>query len=506
MSHTPRRRRITAAVLTILFAITMLLVLAANALDDTERRRAMAATVQVQAVISQPDYKAPWQCRPTESLSGSGVIIEGGLVLTNAHVVANAVSVELRRQGLPDRYPAHVEHIDHDSDLALLRVDDAAFVAGVEPLPLGDMPTIEQAVNVYGYPLEAQSVCSTEGVVSLIEYAMYTHGFNWLLMAQMDAGINPGNSGGPAVAGGRIVGLAMQKPNDAEAAGQFIPAPVIARFLADTKDGRVDGVPSLGANAQLLENADLRASLGMREGQTGILIVEVAATGSAAGVLAPDDVLLSVAGQPVANDGTVPLAGDLRVEFTWPLHMRQVGERVPITWLRGGVEKRGEIVLRRGGQLLREAAYPAKAPYRIMGGLVFQPVDMDLALSMRDNLPTNIMSIWDNETVQTDDLRQRVRLGRVLPHAVNRGFELWGGEIVTAVQGTPVRDFAHLNELLDNLSGRWARIDLDDGTRMVLDVAAARAALPEILEKFSIAAGRSPASAPMLVASGPVRP
>jgi len=99
-----------------------------------------------------------------------------------------------------------------------------------------------------------------------------------------------------------------------------------------------------------------------------------------------------------------------------------------------------------------------------------------------------------------------VRLGRVLPHAVNRGFELWGGEIVTAVQGTPVKDFAHLNELLDNLSGRWVRIDLDDGTRMVLDVAAARAALPEILEKFSIAADRYPTPAPVVVASGQVRP
>jgi S1-C subfamily serine protease len=496
------RRPVTIVALSLALVVTVMLALAANALDDSDRQRAMAATVQVQAVVSAPDYNAPWQCRPTETFGGSGALIEGGFILTNAHVEANAVSIELRRQGLPDRYSARVEHIDHASDLALLRTDDPAFAAGVEPLPLGEMPRIEQTVNVYGYPLVAQSVCSTEGVVSRIEHEMYGHGYNILLMAQMDAGINPGSSGGPAVADGRIVGLAMQKPDDAEAAGQFIPAPVISRFLADVRDGRVDGVPALGANVQLLENASLRASLGLGDGQTGVLILEVAEAGSAAGVLAPDDVLLSVAGQPVANDGTVALADNVRVDFDWPLQQLQVGDKVAIRWFRHGAEMSGELRLRAGGALLGAAAYPDRASYRIFGGLVFQPVDMDLALSMRDELPTNIMAMWNNSTVRTSVCREPVRLGRVLPHAVNRGFELWGGELIAAVQGTPVVDFAHLNELLDGLTGRWARIDLDDGTRIMLDLAEARAALPAILEKFNVASDRYPGGVPAEVPAG----
>ncbi len=498
----PNRRRIAFRVtVSILITALVLVALVAYAFDDSDQRRAMAATVQVTAVINPPDYKAPWQCRPTESISGSGVLLEGGRVLTNAHVVSNAVSIELKRMGLPDRYLAHVEFIDHASDLALLRVEKAEFATGAEPLSLGDMPELQAAVNVYGYPLNAQTVCTTEGVVSRVEYDTYSHAFNMMLMAQLDASINPGSSGGPAVVDGKIVGLAMQKPDETEGAGQFIPAPVIRRFLADVADGRVDGVPSIGIGYQSLESEAMRASCSMTATQTGVLAVEIGAGGSSDGVLQVGDVIVTIAGQSVANDGTVALDGERRIDFSWPVHVRQAGDRLDVGILRHGVAQHVTLTLNTAGLLLDGPYYPSRAPYRIFGGLVFQPVDMDLVIANRTSLPTNVLLPAQTCAPATAAQRQLVTLGRVLPHEVNRGYQDWGTELVESVNGLPVRDFAHFNELLDAASGRWVTILLDDATIVVLDLPASRAALPAILKTFNIKDERYPAAPRVPVAA-----
>ena len=91
-----------------------------------------------------------------------------------------------------------------DCDLAVLRVDDPAFLAGLRPLPLGDLPSIGERVLTYGFPLGGQDVSSTAGIVSRIESRGYVHsGADSHLVVQTDAAINPGNSGGPVVQDGQ---------------------------------------------------------------------------------------------------------------------------------------------------------------------------------------------------------------------------------------------------------------------------------------------------------------
>ncbi len=471
---------------------TGLAVLTTSASEDDDRALAMAATVQITAVTSPPDYNAPWQRRPTASVTGSGVIIDGSHVLTNAHVVAQAVSIELRRLGLPEQYPARVAYIDHGSDLALLVVEDPKFCATARVPQLGGMPRLESRVNVYGYPLGAQMVCSTEGVVSRVEYDLYTHGYRYLLTAQLDAPINPGSSGGPAFVDGKIVGLAMQKPEDTEGSGQFIPAPVIARFLADTSDGVVEGAPSLGLSCQPLESQAMRESLGMTAEQTGVYVTAVASTGSCGSRLRCGDVILSIDDLPIANDGTISLGQDQRIDWAWPANQKQVGDVLRLGVLRDSALNQIDIVLKSRGQILACPAYPEHAPYRIFGGLVFQPVDLDLALSQGEDVPINTLALYTDDALQTEDRREVVTLGRILPHPVNRGYQDWGGELVVAVQGEPVRDFAGFNELLDNASGKWISITLDDASVVVMDLAKARDSLSEILSTYNAPSDRFP--------------
>ncbi len=186
--------------------------------------------VKVYTIYSEYDYDMPWQISRQGEKSGSGCIISGKRILTNAHVVADQTFVQVKRAGEAKKYMAEVEFVAHDCDLAVLKVSDDSFFTGVEPIEIGNLPKMGDKVAVYGFPEGGDELCITEGVVSRVEYQNYAHSGAYLLACQIDAAINPGNSGGPVIKNGEIVGIAFQRRTSGENIGYMIPAPVINHF------------------------------------------------------------------------------------------------------------------------------------------------------------------------------------------------------------------------------------------------------------------------------------
>jgi len=492
MQQIPTSRAITYALVVAALVGLAITSWIRQAVARAEAERVIPATVQITTVTAAPDYAKPWQLEATETIVGSGAIIDGHRILTNAHNIAWAVSIDVRRPGLQKKFSARVQHVDHTSDLALLTVDDPVFFDGVVPLEIGELPRVESAVTAYGYPIGGETASATSGIVSRLEEDMYVHSERYLLVAQIDAALNPGNSGGPVIGGGKIVAIAMQVLEDGENIGYAIPAPMVARFLVDAEDGEIAGVPSLGAYCLPIENDALREYLELGEQQTGTVVVDVDYGSSAWGKLQRDDVILAVDGVPIANDCTVPLAGDTRTDFSWRIEQKQIGEPVVLTVWRGGREQNVSLVLNDYRALVPLPSYPQRCRYRIAGGVIFQPVDAHFAESLEDYIPPAVYKAVTEGQAQTSDRRELVAITSILPHEVNRGYEGWEWDLVESVQGVPVRDFDHFNQLLDEADGRWINITVDDGSRLVIDRAAARVADEKLLESFGIPADRWP--------------
>lgn len=68
---------------------------------------------------------------------------------------------------------------------ALLTVEDDEFWEGVSPLEFGDLPALQDAVTVVGYPIGGDTISVTSGVVSRIEILSYVHGSTELLGLQV---------------------------------------------------------------------------------------------------------------------------------------------------------------------------------------------------------------------------------------------------------------------------------------------------------------------------------
>src|SRR3954469_8460023 len=93
--------------------------------------------VRITATSVEPDYKAPWNAGGLERGVGAGFVISGNRIMTNAHVVANSRYITVERDGDPNKYPAQVQFIANDCDLALVTVSAKDFFKNMVPLKFG---------------------------------------------------------------------------------------------------------------------------------------------------------------------------------------------------------------------------------------------------------------------------------------------------------------------------------------------------------------------------------
>jgi S1-C subfamily serine protease len=164
--------------------------------------------VRITATSVEPDYKAPWNSGGIERGVGAGFVISGNRILTNAHVVSNSRYLTVERDGDPNKYPATVQFVANDCDLALITVSAPDFFKNMIPLRFGGIPELESTVSAYGYPIGGERMSVTTGIVSRVDFQLYTHSsIDQHLTIQISAQINPGNSGGPVMQNAKVVGV-----------------------------------------------------------------------------------------------------------------------------------------------------------------------------------------------------------------------------------------------------------------------------------------------------------
>merc|ERR1712203_1182238 len=168
---------------------------------------------------------------------GTGFVIAGQRIVTNAHVVMDVTVLQVVKQGDPTKFRGRVAAIAHDIDLAVVQIDDDVFWKTAPEASLSDgFPELYSEVKVVGFPAGGSTVCVTKGVVSRIDAHLYAHP-NCVgnsagsrnsppasLILQIDAAINGGNSGGPAFDKfGAVIGVASSGVACQQNVGYIIP-------------------------------------------------------------------------------------------------------------------------------------------------------------------------------------------------------------------------------------------------------------------------------------------
>ncbi|HVY71746.1 MAG TPA: trypsin-like peptidase domain-containing protein [Verrucomicrobiae bacterium] len=348
---------------------------AASALVAGEPEKSV---VQIFNFSQQPMYDTPWRFDSVRRSSGTGFVIKGKRIMTNAHVVSWAKQILLKRYQDPRPYAAKVEFVAHDCDLAVLSVEDENFFRGLEALTIGELPKVRSTVVTYGYPAGGEQISYTRGVVSRIELQTYAHiGNRSFLGVQTDAAINPGNSGGPVIQDDLVVGVAFQGISGLENTGFFIPTPVIQHFLKDIEDGTYNGFPQAGVRVAALQNPAYRKYLKLSDDDIGARIDSMVPIPATEKVLKEDDVLLKVGDYEVGSDATVLFQGN-RMNLAIAFQQAQHGESVPIKLWRDGKEVEASLpVSVYEGDKPTGNQYDVLPRYFVYAGLVFTPLSLD---------------------------------------------------------------------------------------------------------------------------------
>ena len=113
-------------------AILLLLVLSASA---DAKDQISDSVVKVYSTLREPNFVRPWTKDSPREASGSGVILAGKRILTNAHVVAYASQVFVQANQSTERVPAKVKVFVPGLDMAIIEVDNPAFFEQRPPLP-----------------------------------------------------------------------------------------------------------------------------------------------------------------------------------------------------------------------------------------------------------------------------------------------------------------------------------------------------------------------------------
>jgi S1-C subfamily serine protease len=419
--------------------------------------------VKIYTSSSVPDYYNPWTMMSAMQGTGSGSVIAGNKILSNAHVIGYETFVQVRKHGDARRYQARVVSVSHEADLAILTVDDPDFFTGIKPLELGELPESQDEVLVYGFPLGGDTLSITKGVMSRIEHQTYSHSSVGLLAGQIDAAINPGNSGGPVMKDGKLVGVVMQGFTQAENIGYMVPVNVIEHFFNDIKDGTYHGIPSLGVVMQNLENPALKRRCGMDEDRTGMLINQVLVGSPSEGVLKPGDVVLSIDGHAVADDGTIEFRPRQRTSASYYVQQKQIGESLPLEVWRDAEVVPVTVALNRPlweDWLIPLDQYDVLPSYYIYGGAVFSPLTKNLLKRWGGNwyrsAPLDLVALLSENLPERLD-QEVVMVLKFLPADVNQGYHQVAYWIIEKVNGEPIYNMKDLIQ----------RIESDDGSGFV---------------------------------------
>ena len=139
-----------------------------------------------------------------EQASGAGIVVSAdGFVVTNAHVVEDAVHTSLTTVN-EDEYDAEIIGVDAKTDIALLKVTQSL---GMEAARFADSDNVRVGNSVFaiGNPYGLGSSVSL-GIISAKERDIAKGPYDNFL--QTDAAINQGNSGGPLFnRQGKIIGM-----------------------------------------------------------------------------------------------------------------------------------------------------------------------------------------------------------------------------------------------------------------------------------------------------------
>ena len=406
--------------------------------------------------------------------SGSGFFIKyenlEGYIVTNAHVVRNAVKIEISSMlTSEERFEAEVVGLVKklEPDVALIKLTDKELqrfqtlaISGIEYLHLreGVSPSRGEEIKAIGYPMGMVEPNISGGeITNFISGSEYT-----TERFVTDAAINPGNSGGPSVSeDGTVIGLNTSVMIGADNIGFITPASFVKIIIENLLQHNEPHFAGVGGKLQ--KNADNFNPLLKQSVAKGVIVAKVKAKGflEAAGIH-KRDVLLSINGVEFDRHGIViGKEGHFRHKNIYDvMKLIPIGDEVEIVYFRDGVINTTCACAKRN-PVKGIVSHPIidEREYLEVFGMIIQELSFEIIEAMHEidaNARIDMLQIIDHEkpTLVVTHIHQGTQADEM---------EWPAGELIITANDKSVHTLAELQQVLDKNRNKFVLLECRNG-------------------------------------------
>jgi S1-C subfamily serine protease len=441
------------------------------------------------------DYTSPWQKGEITRANITGCVIDDRRIVTSAYAISDSVLIEVLKKGEPRKYSAEVVVKDYHCGLAILRVPDDDFFNGLIPVAFSTGGRLfGETARIYKWDAMTNlKEFTAELNKSSIRFYEPTCG---VLMHQLSTVMNEGGNGEPVFINGKLVGITTGLSSETKTLFA-LSSEVIQRMLKDLSDGTYEGTPFFWIDSVDVQNdVNIREYFGMGRDEGGVLVTEVPPISSGGDVLKKNDIILSINGTPLDDNGMYESGRYGKLYYFGLMQYNKfVGDSISMNILRDKKKMSVRFKLKPVPDnccVIPLIANDKKPRYYIYGGLLLQ----ELTIGYYESWGTDwkkkgdkrLLYYYDSvkSMASRGDVQGIVILNRVLADPVNKGYQHLNNQVLKKVNGTPVRDIGHVKTIIESARDRFIVFEFIGDSSIVLDKKAASAAEKELLRKYNV--------------------
>jgi len=457
-----------------------------------------ASVVRVKSTNQAFNFDSPWLKRAPFTRRGIGVVLEGGRVLVTAELIANHTYVELEKPASSEKVAADVERVDYESNLAILKPQDAKFLSDTKPIQIGKNVQVGTKVNILQLE-NTGSVALTPGTVTTVSVGSYPADGIFLLTYRLSIALQYRDNSFtmPVFVGDKLVGLLMRYDTRSQSA-DLVPDSVISSFLARVDMQPYRGIPRAGISYSPTRDPQFRRYLGMKKDQSGIYIVSLA-HGAAAekSGLKSGDVIMNVDGHDIDEDGNFESTEYGKIPFSHLISTANLpGGKLAMKVLRGGKTIDLDLPLepRDPKTVVSESNVLDRAPrYYILGGLVFEELSRSFlrewGSDWKSDAPARLVYMDEFQDELPVDRGKIVFLSQVLPADTTVGYDDVTESVVKKINGRDIRSLDDVAEAAKHPEKGFHKVELEsDPGVLYLDAKDVAAGASQLQDSYGLPA------------------
>ncbi len=452
--------------------------------------------VRVNVTSQAHNFAQPWRRNNQAVRQGLGVVLMDGRILVTAELVANHTYVELEKPETALKATAEVAVVDYDANLALLAAPAAEFLQSIPGARLDETAVAGDRVEVLQLEPNGKPVF-TAATITTVEVGPYPVDENAFLVFKLSVPLQSRENSFtlPAFKDGRLVGMLMRYDARTQTA-DVVPSAVIKHFLDAVERQPYAGFPRAGLSFSNTRDPQLRRYAMLPNGTGGAFITKVLPGSPAdASGLKVGDVIMKVDGRAIDQDGNYLDERFGKISLAHYVSTAlQAGQKIPVVVWRDGAEVTLEATLAprdRSSMVSQPYIFDEAPRFVIAGGLVFSELSRQFLREWGprwpNEAPLKLVYLDRFQGELPPDQGRVVFLSGVLPGPNTIGYENLQFEIVSEVNGKPIRSLEDVAAALDAPLDGFHQIKLaEDPGVIVLDVEGSKAADELIKQQYNL--------------------